>query len=130
MLTIAKRLNQHLKPPAKKRYHIRTTPLKATAGVEVISPAFLDYYTHLMCNPSQPPCEPIIPEYYMQIAILHKLNIIILQNDIDGFETQVFRLLLLGDTETLAQLLEAIKSYHVAVHNIEVISRLVGLETP
>ena len=109
--------------------HLRHVYRTKATGMEVINPSFLDQYTNLMCNPPHP-CEPIIPDYYNQIAILHKMNLIMLQNNIEGFETQVFRLLLVGDMDTLAKLLEAIKSYHVAVHNIEVISKLVGLDTP
>jgi hypothetical protein len=111
------------RPSVRRR---RVSPAKA--GPEVIAPDFLALYTTTMCSTSKS-CEPIIPDFYNQMSILHKMNMIMLQNNIDGFETQVFRLLLVGDMETLGKLLEAIKSYHVAVHNIEVISRLVGLET-
>jgi hypothetical protein len=109
-------------------HHFRRVYHPKAMGMEIVNPSFLDQYTNLMCVPSHP-CEPIIPEYYNQIAILHKMNLIMLQNDISGFETQVFRLLLVNDVDTLDKLLESIKSYHSAVYNIEIISKLVGLNT-
>jgi hypothetical protein len=91
-----------------------------------ISADFLDAYVSLVCNPTAP-CEPILPEYYTQVAIMHKFNLIGMQNPIQGFERQVFRLLLLQDADTLAVLLENIKQYQVTTHNIKMISLLVGL---
>lgn len=108
------------------RKNLIAPPLRA---IETISPDFLDAYVSLICNPKSP-CEPILPEYYTQVTILHKMNIIMLQNNVEGFERQIFRLLLLQDMDTLSKLLENIKAYQMAAYNINMISKLVGLSPP
>lgn len=119
-------LNVH-RPCSSQRKQRKTFPIpRAVPPSDLLSPGFLDAYVTLVCNPKAP-CEPILPEYYSQVAILHKFNLIAMQNNIEGFERQVFRLLLLHDSETLAVLLENIKSYQMATHNINIISSLVGL---